>query len=146
MNTLTFKTASTKSNAKRSLVAAGIANEQADQYLTIENGKHGFYINAEGAPQTIELVNTPVVEPVVTPSAPAATDRKGYKIEKHREYKNAVKKPSVGTKCHDIWLKLDATPDITVKQLAKFATDNGWNKITVTRQYYDWAKFYGKRK
>jgi len=72
----------------------------------------------------------------------------GVKIEKDREERNGIKRPSAGGKCRAIWDALDAyqveekevpTADV-VRELAK---DEGWNSNNAMIEFYQWRKFHG---
>ena len=80
------------------------------------------------------------------PTYPRA-NRKGYKIEKEREERNGVKRPSKGTTCGAVWDAFDAlqaaTGAVTAAELPKLADDNGWNRTNVSCEYYMWRKFNG---
>jgi predicted component of type VI protein secretion system len=71
----------------------------------------------------------------------------GMKIEKDREERNGVKRPSAGGLCRQIWDALDAikaggeTP--TAKQVTELALAKGWNKNNASIEFYQWRKFNG---
>lgn len=74
---------------------------------------------------------------------------KGLKIEKEREERNGVKRPSVGGSCRAVWDFLDGvvtagnTPTIAlVKEEAETA---GWNVNNASIEFYQWRKFNGIR-
>lgn len=71
----------------------------------------------------------------------------GLKIEKNREMKNGIKRPSVGGKCRAVWDALDAqaaTGTIPVASVVKELADkNGWNKNNAMIEFYQWRKFNG---
>ena len=71
--------------------------------------------------------------------------RNGYTIEKAREEKNGVKRPSVGTTCSAIWAHFDANPTTQAKNLDGIADSNTWDRTTVHVQFYVWRKFNGIR-
>ena len=66
-------------------------------------------------------------------SAPAAAKRtsSGLKIEKAREERNGIKKPSVGGQCRAVWDALDdmvaAGTQPTAKQVKAMTEERGWN-------------------
>lgn len=84
-------------------------------------------------------------------TAPAAAKRtsSGLKIEKDREEKNGVKRPSVGGMCRAVWDALDAavaegkTP--SAKDVKALAEANGWNVNNASIEFYQWRKFNGIR-
>lgn len=83
--------------------------------------------------------------------APAVAKRtsNGLKIEKDREERNGVKRPSVGGMCRAVWDALDAavaegkTP--TAKDVKALAEANGWNPNNASIEFYQWRKFNGIR-
>lgn len=79
------------------------------------------------------------------PAAPAVprVSRKGYKIQKEREERNGVKRPSEGTVCGAVWAEFDKNPEIKAGELAALADANGWNRTNVSCEFYAWRKFMG---
>lgn len=84
-------------------------------------------------------------------SAPAAAKRTsgGLKIEKAREERNGIKKPSVGGQCRAVWDALDdmvaAGTQPTAKQVKALAEERGWNANNASIEFYQWRKFNGIR-
>lgn len=84
-------------------------------------------------------------------SAPAAAKRTsgGLKIEKAREERNGIKKPSVGGQCRAVWDALDdmvaAGTQPTAKQVKALAEERGWNPNNASIEFYQWRKFNGIR-
>lgn len=79
------------------------------------------------------------------PAAPVVprVSRKGYTIQKEREERNGVKRPSEGTVCGNVWAEFDKNPEIKAGELAALADANGWNRTNVSCEYYSWRKFNG---
>jgi hypothetical protein len=79
------------------------------------------------------------------PAAPVVprVSRKGYTIQKEREERNGVKRPSEGTVCGNVWAEFDKNPEIKAGELADLADANGWNRTNVSCEYYSWRKFNG---
>ena len=79
------------------------------------------------------------------PAAPAVprVSRKGYTIQKEREERNGVKRPSEGTVCGNVWAEFDKNPEIKAGDLAVLADANGWNRTNVSCEFYAWRKFMG---
>lgn len=79
------------------------------------------------------------------PAAPAVprVSRKGYKIQKEREERNGVKRPSEGTVCGAVWAEFDKNPEIKASDLPALADANGWNRTNVSCEFYSWRKFNG---
>lgn len=68
----------------------------------------------------------------------------GVKIEKNREQRNGIKKPSAGGKCRLVWDALDilASKDLaTLKEIKAVAEASGWNVNNATIEFYNWRKF-----
>lgn len=71
------------------------------------------------------------------------TSRKGYSIQKDREQRNGVKRPSEGTICATLWAYFDANPETKAAQLGDISDANVWDRTTVGCQFYAWRKFNG---
>ena len=69
--------------------------------------------------------------------------RKGYSIQKGRETKNGVKRPSEGTICAQVWLYLDNNPETKAGELNQLSVDKDWDRTTLGCQFYAWRKFMG---
>lgn len=82
-------------------------------------------------------------------SKPATATGKGLKIEKDREERNGIKKPSVGGQCRAVWDALDdmvaAGTQPTAKQVKALAEERGWNPNNASIEFYQWRKFNGIR-
>ncbi len=71
----------------------------------------------------------------------------GLKIEKQREERNGIKRPSTGGKCRAIWDHCDAlvaageTP--MPKAIKAWASANGHNENNAVIELYQWRKFMG---
>lgn len=69
---------------------------------------------------------------------------KSLKIEKNRESRNGVTRPSVGSICRAVWDALDLIGLGATSQDVKALTEkNGWNKNNTSIEYYQWRKFNG---
>lgn len=97
---------------------------------------------------------TPADPPAATQLAHAAAEKaeqeaKKRKIEKDREERNGVKRPSAGGLCREVWDFCDAqhTADSvpTVKSVKLEAEARGWNSNNASIEYYNWRKFMGIR-
>jgi hypothetical protein len=80
------------------------------------------------------------------PAAPRAASKggSGVKIEKNREQRNGIKRPSAGGKCRLVWDALDilATQNLaTLKDIKAVAEKSGWNPNNATIEFYNWRKF-----
>lgn len=78
-----------------------------------------------------------------------AQSGKGIKIEKDREERNGVKRPSIGGACRMVWDYLDdvvaAGDTPTIKQVKATAEEYGWNVNNASIEFYQWRKFHGIR-
>ena len=66
-------------------------------------------------------------------------------IEKDREERNGVKRPSAGGACRAVWDFCDAAGMPTVAQVKAEAEARGWNANNASIEYYQWRKFMGIR-
>lgn len=72
----------------------------------------------------------------------------GLKIEKDREERNGVKRPSAGGKCRAIWDYLDAYvaqagTQPTSQTVKEAAAQLAWNPSNASIEFYQWRKFHG---
>lgn len=111
-------------------------------------------LNNDGmrAALTAASVQTEIVpEKVVVKRASGAVEvggNAGLKIEKNREERNGIKRPSAGGKCRVIWDTLDAMgANTTAKEVKAVAEQRGWNPNNASIEFYQWRKFngYGKK-
>jgi hypothetical protein len=85
----------------------------------------------------------PVVDKPKRARAPSGSSN-GLKIEKDRETRNGVTRPSIGGKCRRVWDMLDELGlDTTAKQARTRAAELGLDKTTCMVQFYRWRKFNG---
>jgi len=93
---------------------------------------------------------TPAEQPAAP--APKQVDRhsgNGLKIEKNREERNGVKRPSAGGKCREIWDYLDEVYEggkgvmPTAKLVKEAAEQCDWNPNNASIEFYQWRKFNG---
>lgn len=79
----------------------------------------------------------------------AAPAGKGIKIEKDREERNGVKRPSIGGACRMVWDYLDsvvaAGEQPSAKMVKAHAMEMGWNQNNASIEFYQWRKFNGIR-
>lgn len=80
---------------------------------------------------------------------PAAAKRtsSGLKIEKSREERNGVKRPSVGGMCRAVWDALDSVvtdgKSPSAKDVKALAEKNSWNPNNASIEFYQWRRFNG---
>lgn len=90
-------------------------------------------------------------EKQVEHSAPAAakSTSSGLKIEKNREERNGIERPSVGGTCHAVWDAMDAMvasgKNPSAKDVKALAEERGWNPNNASIEFYQWRKFNGIR-
>ncbi len=81
--------------------------------------------------------------------ASAKSTSTGLKIEKDREERNGIKKPSVGGTCRAVWDAMDAMvasgKNPTAKDVKALAEERGWNPNNASIEFYQWRKFHGIR-
>lgn len=105
----------------------------------------------ELAAQTMRPTEGGDEEPAApAPDAPAATSepRKGISIEKDREERNGIKRPSAGGRCRAVWDACDAFAeqtgdDPTAADVRNMAAEHGWNANNASIEFYQWRKFNG---
>jgi hypothetical protein len=78
----------------------------------------------------------------------APRTRKGVTIEKDREERNGVKRPSKGGVCREVWDYLDTFRDTgprmpTAKDVREEAPRYKWNSNNAMIEFYQWRKFNG---
>lgn len=88
------------------------------------------------------------VVPPYTPAPASTATGTGLKIEKDREERNGIKRPSVGGKCRAVWDALDAHAVLTgedpsSKDVKVLAEAHGWNPNNASIEFYQWRKFNG---
>lgn len=88
------------------------------------------------------------VEKQAAPASAKSTST-GLKIEKDREERNGIKKPSVGGTCRAVWDAMDAMvafgKNPTAKDVKALAEERGWNPNNASIEFYQWRKFHGIR-
>ena len=96
-----------------------------------------------------EVGNKTKPAPAKRTDAPAVprVSRKGYKIQKEREERNGVKRPSEGTVCGAVWAAFDdimaKNGEVKAAELPALADENNWNRTNVSCEFYVWRKFMG---
>lgn len=84
-----------------------------------------------------------------TAPASAKSTSTGLKIEKNREERNGIKRPSVGGTCRAVWDAMDAMVESgkqpTAKDVKALAEERGWNPNNASIEFYQWRKFHGIR-
>lgn len=113
------------------------ASMQAQATTIVRDGKR-----VEAAPAKSKSEPRARTEKPAAPAVPRVS-RKGYTIQKEREERNGVKRPSEGTVCGNVWAEFDKNPEIKAGELAALADANGWNRTNVSCEFYAWRKFMG---
>lgn len=149
-----MKTFANKSNAKRSAINT-IRKEEALNGVAVDAGeaatilKDNYTLNGskqEGFWYTLNTTKEPIIiASVEVEEEPVKT---GLKIQKDREEKNGIKRPSEGGKCAAIWEACDVhyteTGIIPMPKVAKeWAAEKGWNVNNTVIELYQWRKFMG---
>jgi hypothetical protein len=109
-----------------------------------ESQQHEWSCMGCGGEWGAEITEAPAQAPA---AAPTGT---GVKIEKNREERNGVKRPSVGGMCRAVWDFCDAHQAANgaapaVKDVKAAAETNSWNANNASIEYYLWRKFMGIR-
>lgn len=173
---MAVKTYSNKSNAKRAAIKAGV---NLDNVTFVQNAEGWYWeeiaapvveqavaeaiaevdtraedeaLAAVEQPKTVLKISpnvyTDKVEPVEPKQAPAGN---GLKIERNREERNGIKRPSVGGKCRQVWDACDAQYNNgkgmipMPKDIKAWAEANGHNCNNAVIELYQWRKFMGFR-
>jgi hypothetical protein len=83
----------------------------------------------------------------IAPQLDEAPKGTGVKIEKQRETRNGVSRPSAGGKCRAVWDALDASAANgeapKAERVRELAAEHGFDKTTAQVQFYRWRKFNG---
>lgn len=134
--------------------AAGIAygklnNDGMRAALQADVARHNDEVLAqiEAAEDAVGYVEAPDGS-APTKAQAAAIAKAGVKIEKNREERNGIKRPSAGGKCRVIWDTLDAMgANTAAKEVKAVAEQRGWNPNNASIEFYQWRKFngYGKK-
>jgi hypothetical protein len=92
-------------------------------------------------------VEQEIAAEAATRPAPASRSRKGVTVEKDREERNGVKRPSKGGVCREVWDMLDGSVKNGVQPTAKLvrelAPKRDWNPNNAMIEFYQWRKFNG---
>lgn len=128
-------TYTSRSNAKRAAIKAGIAEDQIEITVHKEKGEVRFGFAQKAAPVA-------AVEPVA--AAPAAPATQAPKVE--RVERNGVKRPRAGGACDKVWSHLDAVGDMRTSDIKAWATAQGLNPGNAAIEIYQWRKFNGIKK
>ena len=121
----------------QSAALAKVASQPSSGTVVVD----GKRTKAQAAPAPKAAPRAPRTPAPVVPRV----ERKGYHIQKDREERNGVKRPSEGTVCGAVWSVFDAKPNTVAADLAQIADENGWNRTNVACEFYAWRKFMGIR-
>lgn len=127
------------------------AEQEADLAQNPDAPEHQADAPVEQLP--VEDSRKPVVTEEAPPPAPAPAVKSksaGTKIQKDREERNGVKRPSAGTICAAIWDALDnlriggegGSYMPTFKDLKKLQDQYSWQRNTAVTQYQRWKEFH----
>jgi hypothetical protein len=108
-----------------------------------ETGQLNHQFHCMGCGHNWGEVRAPYAAPVRAPRT-----RKGVSIEKDREERNGVKRPSLGGVCREVWdwlderrAKVGQVP--TAKEVREASPAAGWNPNNAMIEFYQWRKFNG---
>ncbi len=98
-----------------------------------------------------ECFGSPRTPMNLSPKARKQPESEGIKIEKNREERNGIKRPSIGGACRKIWDYCDTYFDAKgvapkPKECKAFAALNGLNLNNAVIELYQWRKFVGLSK
>lgn len=113
------------------------ASMQAQATTIVRDGKRVEVAPAKGKSEPRARTEKPAA-----PAVPRVS-RKGYTIQKEREERNGVKRPSEGTVCGNVWAEFDKNPEIKAGDLQALSDEKGWNRTNVSCEFYAWRKFMG---
>lgn len=135
------KTYTTRHNARRAGVQAGIPTERV--VITVhKDGDEVRFGFADGASDlgSLQGVAPPALPVLPPPSSAAERPSTGRAAV---EVRNGVRRPAPGGVCRAVWDWLDAHPSVSAKDARGAAQANGWNENNVSCEYYAWRKFHG---
>lgn len=130
---------------REALRAAEEAAEEAEQA--------GFKVQTNDLASIVQQISGANQQNVQVETAPAVVKRtsNGLKIEKDREERNGVKRPSAGGMCRAVWDFCDEQAERgaenfpTAKSVRAHAELVGWNVNNASIEFYQWRKFHGIR-
>jgi hypothetical protein len=108
-------------------------------------------VETADGPTEVDL-NKLAIDPSNNPGGiktpPAPRTRKGVTIEKDREERNGVKRPSKGGVCREVWDYLDTFQEMgprapSAKDVREEAPRHNWNSNNALLEFYQWRKFNG---
>lgn len=154
-----------KSNAKRAAKAIATKFESVVKEVKTIESVAGMWVNfvvlncAESRmPEGLaERAHQFIFEPVklvikrvkmVRRTVVQAVKAEGIKIQKDREERNGIKRPSVGGKCAQLWAMFEAHYAetgmiLTPKPAKEISAKEGLDPTTTTVQLYRWRDFMG---
>lgn len=116
--------------------------EMSEEELAAQTGRQATADVEELQSDPITDASTGVTD--IAPAPLASGTRKGVSIEKDRDERNGVKRPSKGGVCRQVWDMLDAIgKKATAKEARAKGAELGLNKTTTMVQFYQWRKFNG---
>lgn len=135
------KTFTTRSNAKRNAMKAGVP---ADQIELVPHGKGDdvrFGWKQRDTKLLADVFPAPELKPVkrkAKQSAAATT----VPATEPRESRNGIKRPSPGGRCAAVWAWMDKNPNATSKEVRAWAESKGANPGNAQIERYQWVKFH----
>ncbi|CAM0072487.1 hypothetical protein VPHK251G3_0046 [Vibrio phage K251 g3] len=145
--TKTYTQASNTARAAKAELSKTLGLDKKD----VVKGEHFNVVPVEGGFQWVEIkahVQVPRVKVARRTVKVETTKAEGIKIQKDREERNGVKRPSNGGKCAQLWDLFDAmyaekgmvpTPKPAKQRSAELSLD----PVTTQVQLYRWREFMG---
>lgn len=132
------KTYTTRHNARRAGVQAGIPTER----VAITVHRDGDEVRFGFADGEVDRGSVQGASPPLVPVLPVAAAKRPSTVRPELEVRNGVRRPAPGGVCRAVWDWLDAHPSVSAKEARASAADHGWNENNVSCEYYAWRRFH----
>jgi hypothetical protein len=124
-------------------LAAMLADEDEFEMSSEELEQQALRPKSDEAP-TVVLSEADKGQIAAEAAARKPAGRAGVKIEKDREERNGIKRPSLGGVCRAVWDFCDAHREVVDAKLIRTeAAHSGWNPNNAMIEFYQWRKFNG---
>ena len=121
------------------------ASKTALEAVTGEVKEEHLQENIAGVPVKAHTEQAAPASKELAGKSEAKNTGKGIKIEKGREERNGIRRPSVGGKCRAIWDWCDSVilnnGIVDAKTIKAVSEANGWNINNAIIEMYQWKKF-----
>lgn len=131
-------TFSTRSNAKRNAIKAGVPTEQ------IEIVPHGKGDDVRFGWRKIDKTLLKNIFPAPAKTKLTVQRKQVSAPTAKREVRNGVKRPGAGGVCRRVWDWLDQHKGATAKDVSAWAESEGLNLNNATIEFYQHRKFHAK--